>query len=129
LQLYFLELDGRAIASGIGCSTGDTFQFLKSGYDEEFHFLSPSVLLLTYMTEHLSTNFPQLRRIHQFPWNYGYKDRYNFERATCIDTIVYGRTGRGKLVQLTHGLKAALRRTPGLLWTVNSLRRLAGRSR
>jgi len=128
VQLYFLELDDRAIAGGLGITVGDTFHFLKSGYDEEFQAYSPSVLLLMHMTEHLTTEFPQIKRIHQFPWSYGYKDRYNFEHATCIDTTVYGPTLRGEEIWMAHLLKVAARHIPGLRPAVRRIRRLTGRS-
>ncbi len=45
LRLYFLELDGRAIAADFGCAFAGTGVFMKTGFDERYSRLSPGLVL------------------------------------------------------------------------------------
>lgn len=45
LSLYFLRVDGRAIAFDFGLTYGGRYLTLKPGYDEAFHDVSPGQLL------------------------------------------------------------------------------------
>jgi CelD/BcsL family acetyltransferase involved in cellulose biosynthesis len=109
VNLYFLELNGSAIAGGLGYAEADTFHWAKAGYDEQFMRLSPSNLLLVQVIEHLITHFPTIRRVHLFPWDYGYKHRFTNEKATCIDTVLYSDTLRGKGAWYFFKLKQSLK--------------------
>lgn len=45
LRLYFLELDGRAIAADYGCAFAGTGIFMKTGFDESYARFSPGLVL------------------------------------------------------------------------------------
>ncbi|MFC1863535.1 GNAT family N-acetyltransferase, partial [Thermodesulfobacteriota bacterium] len=105
LNMYFLTLNNVPIAGGFGYVDGNIFHFAKTGYDENFKSLSPSNLLLLNILEHLTNNFPEIKRFHMFPWDYGYKHKYINEENYCITTILYGNTLRGTIANLISHLK------------------------
>ena len=109
LHIFFLKLDNKAIAGAFGYVEGDTFHFAKGGYDEQFRRLSPSVLLFMFMVEHIMANLPEIKRIHLFPWDYGFKHRFANAETFCMETIIYGETMRGKMVQLYSNVKRKLK--------------------
>ncbi len=45
LRLYFLELDGKAIAADFGCGFAGRGVFIKTGFNEDFGRLSPGLVL------------------------------------------------------------------------------------
>ncbi len=45
LRLYFLEIDGEAIAADFGCAYAGTGVFLKTGFNEDYSRLSPGLVL------------------------------------------------------------------------------------
>jgi len=45
LRLYFLELDGEAIAADYGCALAGTGVFIKTGFNEDHGRLSPGLML------------------------------------------------------------------------------------
>ncbi len=45
LRLYFLELDGEAIAADYGCAFAGTGVFMKTGFNEDYGRLSPGLVL------------------------------------------------------------------------------------
>jgi CelD/BcsL family acetyltransferase involved in cellulose biosynthesis len=105
LSLYFLSLNGRAIAGAFGYVEANTFHYVKSGYDDQFKRLSPSNLLFIYIIEHLITKCPEINRIHMFPWDYGYKHRFANDEAFCIETLLFSNTFRGKSTRLLFTIK------------------------
>lgn len=95
LHLYFLEIDGRAVAGLFGYVDRDVFQYAKSGYIEEYSSFSPSQLLFMYIIEDIINNFPTVKRLHMFPKDYGYKHRYVNEESFYSEATLYNRTIRG----------------------------------
>jgi len=126
LRLYFLELEGETIAGGFGFVSGDNYQFAKSGYLEKHRDLSPSVLLLLHMYADIQENLPEVRRLHFFPWSYGYKDRYCSNADTCIDTTIYSPTARGAIRAGLSQARNFAKRVPGLKAMAELLRRGRG---
>lgn len=89
LKLYFLELNGQFIAAGIGYMEGDTFHYLKTGYDAKFHKLSPSNLLLLHVSKDLQLNSMGTKRVHMFPRDDDYKHRFAKEEAVCSHLLLF----------------------------------------
>jgi CelD/BcsL family acetyltransferase involved in cellulose biosynthesis len=110
LHLYFLELDEKNIAGGFGYVEEHVFHWAKAGYDEEYRGISPSNLLLLHVVEDLLTNFPEMKMLHQFPWDYGYKHKFSNDAADCLETVVYNRTLRGRAARLYPAIKGLLGR-------------------
>src|SRR5207253_356931 len=67
LSLYFLDLNGAAIAGVFGYREGDVFHWFKTGYDEAFAEYSPSNLLLLAIIDDLITHRADTGRMHLFP--------------------------------------------------------------
>lgn len=105
LRIYFLELNEDRIACVFGYFQGDTYHCEKAGYDEKYKKLSPSNLLFIHMVEHLMADFPHVKRIHLFPWSYGYKDRLINEESNYLETIVFSNNLRGFLMRVAYSLK------------------------
>jgi CelD/BcsL family acetyltransferase involved in cellulose biosynthesis len=114
LTLYFLELDGVRIAGEMGYTEGDVFHWFKSGYDERYSDYAPSTVLMVGVIEDLMRNRPDLKRLHLFPGNFGYKHRYVNEQSLCTDTIIYNRTARGKIAELLARARTMLRDLPAV---------------
>jgi CelD/BcsL family acetyltransferase involved in cellulose biosynthesis len=110
LHLYFLELDGRNIAGAFGYEEGNIFHYAKTGYDEIFEKLSPSLLLTFHIIEEFMTSFPWIEVFHMFPWDYGYKHKFCNESSDCFETVIYNRTLRGQLARLYSVLNKAYRK-------------------
>ena len=110
LRIYFLELNDELIAGGFGYFQGDTYHCEKSGYDEEYKRLSPSNLLFIHMVEQLISNWPQITRIHMFPWSYGYKDRLINEESNYLETVIFSNTLRGLVMRVVYSLKEKIKK-------------------
>lgn len=129
LHMYLLVVESETVAGTFCYREGDVLHCAKSGYLEEHGSLSPSNLLLLDIIKDMRENSPGVGTVNLFPWSGGYKHRFANVEATCSELVLYSHTLRGRLPRLTHGFKNALRRTPGLLWATNSLRRLVRRTR
>ena len=115
LHLYFLELDQKYIAAVVGFTAGDVFQYLKIGYDEEYHALSPSNMLFMHLVKDIQENLKQIKRIHLFPYDdTGYKKRYANEEQQFAEIIIYNNTLRGQALWMADKLKERIRRHPRL---------------
>lgn len=106
LHLYFLELEGTNIAGVFGYVQDNVFHWAKTGYDEKYHHLSPSNLLLLGIIEDLIADYPDIELFNMFPWDYGYKHRFSNEDSLCYDTTIFNSTLRGQLVRLRSIIKA-----------------------
>jgi hypothetical protein len=111
LHIYFLELDGEAITGALGYFDQSTFGWLKTGYDERFSDLWPSNQLLLRVVEHLINDYPAIQRLHMFPWDHGYKHRFANTMETCIETVLFRETLRGRAYQLYSSTKIAIHRS------------------
>ena len=109
-HLYFLRLNGEAIAGAFGYVDKNIFHSLKIGYDERFGSLSPSNLLNFHIIEYFMTDSPDLKMLHMFPYDYGYKHRTANNSASCIDTIIYNSTLRGRSLLRLYALKRFITR-------------------
>ncbi|MGD9160753.1 MAG: GNAT family N-acetyltransferase [Desulfobacteraceae bacterium] len=109
LHLYFLELNNELIAGGFGYLEGDTYHCAKTGYDEKYKALSPSNLLIIYLIEHLIINFPEIKRINIFPINYGYKHRLINEKSSYLETVIFSKTIRGKVMRVVYYQKEKIK--------------------
>lgn len=109
LHMYFLELNGKFIAGGFGYFEGDIYHYAKAGYDEKYKALSPSNLLFIYLVENLITNFPEIKRINMFPWNYGYKHRVINEKSNYLETIIFSKTMPGNVMRIVYSLKEKIK--------------------
>lgn len=109
LNMYFLELNSKFIAGGFGYFEGNTYHYAKAGYDENFKSFSPSNLLFIHIIEHLITNFPEVIRIHMFPWNFGYKDQFINEESNYLETVLFSNTIRGSVMRVVYYLKEKIK--------------------
>lgn len=124
LRLYFLEHNDKLIAGVFGYSDNGTFHYFKIAYDEEYSSFSPSHLLFIHIIEHLKTSSPDIRRVHMFPGDGGYKHRYANEDVLCEETILFSSTLRGKSLHLCSDIRKHLREVPGVLQLVSFARGL-----
>lgn len=69
---------------------GDTFHYLKTGYDLQFHKLSPSNLLLLHVAKDIRVSSIGIKRVHMFPRDDDYKHRYAKEE-TCRHLLVFSK--------------------------------------
>lgn len=111
LRIYFLELNNERIAGGFGYFQGDTYHCEKAGYDEKYKKISPSNLLFIHMVEDLITNYSEIRRIHLFPWSYGYKDRLINEESNYLETVIFSNTLRGIVMRIVYNLKEKIKKS------------------
>jgi CelD/BcsL family acetyltransferase involved in cellulose biosynthesis len=126
LHMYFLEIDGQAIAGGFGYVDLNVFHYAKAGYveDNKYSVVSPSNLLLMFIIEDLINNFPNVKRLNQFPWDYGYKHRYINEEAFCSEITLYSPSMRGEIAYLLTVGKEKVKLIPGLVSAIRSFRDL-----
>jgi len=111
LHLYFLELDQKYIAAAVGYTAGDVFQYLKIGYDEAYHALSPSNMLFMHLMEDIQEHHVEIRRIHFFPYDdTGYKKRFSNEEHQFAEIIIYNNTLRGQALWMADKLKERIKR-------------------
>jgi len=110
LNLFFLEVNGKYIAGVFGYTDGDTFHYAKIGYDVQFKSLSPSNLLFMHLVKYMFTNFPNIKRIHMFPWDHGYKHRYATENESCFDILIYNKSFCGNAIHLLSKTKKSIKR-------------------
>lgn len=120
LHLYFLELEGTNIAGVFGYVQDDIFHWAKTGYDEKYHHLSPSNLLLLDIIEDLIADYPDIKLFNMFPWDYGYKHKFSNEDSLCYETTIFNRTLRGQLLRLRSITKAALTRLQAKLYPIKT---------
>lgn len=109
LHLFFLEFEGTAIAGDFGYVADGVFHWAKGGYDEAFGRFSPSNVLALRIIEEMTATHPEIRAIHLFPWDYGYKHRLCNETSLCLDTTVFGRTVPGEAIRLFEAAKDIIR--------------------
>jgi CelD/BcsL family acetyltransferase involved in cellulose biosynthesis len=118
LNMYFLKISGKIVAGSFGYLDGEIYHEAKSAYDEKFGYFSPSNLLRVYMIKDIITRFPAVTRIHMFPWDYGYKHRWDNEQHACITTNIYSTSPRGRLVHCLKKTKQKVREKSPVLYAV-----------
>lgn len=109
LHIYFLSINNENIAAVFGYEDGDTFHYWKTGYDEKYKKFSPSHLLLLHIVEDLINNRPDIKRLHMFQWDHGYKHRFANEDAQCFETLIYNRNMRGRFSKWAAQSKAMVK--------------------
>ncbi|NPV03142.1 MAG: GNAT family N-acetyltransferase [Syntrophaceae bacterium] len=115
LHLYFLELDKKNIAAVFGYTSGDVFQYLKIGYDEEYSALSPSNMLFMHLVKDIQENYRQIKRIHLFPYDdTGYKKRYANEEQQFAEIVIYNNTIGGRYLYALDRIKEKISKHPRL---------------
>lgn len=105
LHLYFLEIDGKPVAGGFGYIDGQVFHYGKIGYLEEQSSFSPSNLLLMHIVQDLIQHRPEVRRVHLFPNDYGYKHRYVNEQSSYHSNTLFRRSLGGRFAYYYSVLK------------------------
>jgi len=125
LHLYFLELDQKKIAAVFGYTSGDTFQYLKIGYDEEYQSLSPSNMLFIYLVKDIQENYKKIKRIHLFPYDdTGYKKRFANEAQQFSEIIVYNNTANGRMLYAYDALKSIIAKHPKIANNLKTIKNL-----
>jgi CelD/BcsL family acetyltransferase involved in cellulose biosynthesis len=104
LRMYFLELNGKNIAGVFGYIERDVYHWFKTGYDENYKEYSPSHMLLLFIIEDLIKYYPELKILHMFPWDHGYKHRYCNEEGHYTNSIMFNRSLLGKIVNVFFGM-------------------------
>jgi CelD/BcsL family acetyltransferase involved in cellulose biosynthesis len=121
LHLFFLELDGLPISGEFGYTEGEVYHSFKSGYREEYRNFTPSNLLFLDIIEYFLQSRSDIKRIHLFPEDGGYKHRWTNEDTTMVDVILFSASLRGQLSYFTHGARNRLKRISWLRRAVKSL--------
>jgi CelD/BcsL family acetyltransferase involved in cellulose biosynthesis len=112
LSLHFLEIDGVRIAGSFGYQDRDTLHIAKAGYREEHGGMSPSNLLAFHVFKETMETRPDVRRIHLFPGDFGYKHRYINEETSYTELTVYNRNLLGTAARIRSAWKARLKGGP-----------------
>ncbi len=127
LHMYFLEIDGRPVAGVFGYEDLDVFHYAKIGYIEEYSSFSPSHLLFIFIVEDIINSLPTVKRLHMFPWDYGYKHRYINEKSYLAEFTLYNRTFPGNAEYFLSAMKRRIKLFPGMNATIGFSRKLIGR--
>jgi CelD/BcsL family acetyltransferase involved in cellulose biosynthesis len=112
LYLFFLEVDGVRIAGSFAYRDNDTLHVAKAGYREEHGGISPSNLLMLHIFQETMATMPEVRRIHLFPGDFGYKHRYINEEANYTELTVYNRNLLGTAARIRSAWKARSKSGP-----------------
>ena len=122
LHLYFLELNQKNIAAVFGFTSGNIFQYLKIGYDEEYQNLSPSNMLFMYLVKDIQENYKNIKRIHLFPFDdTGYKRKFTNEESFFSEVIIYKETIAGRRSYFIDCLKMKMRKNQRVLKFVKQI--------
>jgi len=114
IHLYFLEVDGKNISGVFGYIADDSFDYYKIAYDEEYHTLSPSNILLIHLMNDLVKNYG-INRIHLFPYDdTGYKVRFANEKSYYSKTKIYNKTIAGCGMYYYDEMKRIIAKQPVL---------------
>jgi CelD/BcsL family acetyltransferase involved in cellulose biosynthesis len=122
LHMYFLEINGQAVAGAFCYRDEDVFHCCKTGYNEEHSSLSPSINLILFIIEDIILHHPDVKRFHMFPVDYGYKHRYADEETFYTLMTLYNTSVRGTLMYGRSLLKQRLKLIPGMPHAVRFLR-------
>ncbi|MCB2231297.1 GNAT family N-acetyltransferase [bacterium] len=122
LHLFQLCVDGQPIAAAFGYLDGGTMHYLKAAYDENAHEAAPSNNLLRDVIQDLIENYPDVKLLHQFPWDSGYKHRMASYDAHSFETIVFSPTIRGGAMAMMFRLKERLKQVNSVRNTVVKIR-------
>jgi CelD/BcsL family acetyltransferase involved in cellulose biosynthesis len=113
LHLYFLNVENKPV-SGFFCYTSqEILHCWKMGYIEEYSSFSPLIILLLFAIEDLIKNFPEIKRAHLFPEDFGFKHRYVNEKSYFTNLNIFNRTTMGTLLYVKNILKGQIKRLPG----------------
>jgi CelD/BcsL family acetyltransferase involved in cellulose biosynthesis len=109
LRLFFLELNGLAIAGGFGYIENNTFHYWKTGFDAKYQNLSPSNQLFLFVVKNMIDDSSSVTNIHAFTGDFGYKHRYSNEEAVSSTFIIYNRTIFGWMACYFDFIKKAVK--------------------
>lgn len=122
LHLYFLELEQKYIAAAFGYTSGDVFQYVKIGYDEEYQALSPSNMLFMHLMQDIQEHHKEIRRIHFFPYDdTGYKQRFANEAQQFAEIVVYNNTVGGRFLYALDRIKEKISKHPRLAQQIKKI--------
>jgi CelD/BcsL family acetyltransferase involved in cellulose biosynthesis len=124
LHMYFLNIDSQPIAGVFCYEDQDMFHALKSGYLEEFSYFSPSNLLMLHIIEDLITNFPEIKRFHLFPGDFGYKHRYINEETFFLELFLFNKTILGSTICTFDIFKKEMKLIPGMPGVIRFMRNI-----
>jgi hypothetical protein len=91
LHLYLLKIQDRPIAAIFSYTQGNVYHWAKTAYDEGSKYYVPSLQLLVHTISSLMKDYPQVKTLHMFPDDFGFKHRFANEPAEKVDTIIYTR--------------------------------------
>ena len=112
LRLWFLELDGRAVATWYGWRLGERYAFYNAGFDPELSKLSPGLVLLAKVIE---SAFAEGARGFDFLLgDESYKSRFADGARSVVDTTLAPGFPHpsGVAIGTRHGAVRAARRIP-----------------
>jgi CelD/BcsL family acetyltransferase involved in cellulose biosynthesis len=121
LHLFFLELDGLPISGEFGYTEGEVYHSFKSGYREQYRNFTPSNLLFLDIIEYFLKSRSDIKRIHLFPEDGGYKHRWTNEDTTMVNVTLFSASLRGQLSYFTHRARNRLKRISWLRPVVKAL--------
>jgi hypothetical protein len=125
LHMYFLEIDGRAVAGTFGYEDMEILHYAKTGYIEDNHSsVSPSNLVLMYVVKDTINSLPDVKRINQFPWDYGYKHRFINESSFLHEFTLYNRTISGNAAYFLLQTKENIKQVQGMAPAINLARKI-----
>lgn len=122
LHLFQLLVNGHPVAASFGFVDGETFHDSKGAYDEQYHTLSPSIYLLLEAVKDFADNYPEIKRLHLFPWDTGYKERLSSGQSYAYETIVFSPTARGRILSALFNIKEWLKDQTVIRYLVLRLR-------
>ena len=106
LWISLLWYENQPIAGGFLYSEGDVLHMFKSSYNERFHSLSPSNMLLVESVRFFCGLSDGLKILNLFPGEFGYKHKYTQQVFSSHTNLLYRRTLRGRCMYRYHQLKA-----------------------
>ena len=115
LHLYFLELNQKNIAAVFGFTSGNIFQYLKIGYDEEYQTLSPSNMLFMYLVKDIQENYKNINGFIYFPLTIQDTRGNLLMRIFFSEVIIYKETIAGRRSYFIDCFKMKMRKNPRVL--------------
>jgi CelD/BcsL family acetyltransferase involved in cellulose biosynthesis len=107
LRISFMSMGGRRIAGGFGHVQGRIFHLSKVGYRQDDASFAPSNLLLLQLIKDVGRISGDVRIIHLYPWDHGYKHRFVNQAASSVSTYLFNGTLRGHAARLWRARRAA----------------------
>ena len=105
--IHTMKLDGRPIASQFSVISGDSYNMLKIGYDEEFKSMGPGALLLDE-TVRIFSNDNTINSI-SFVTGGGWSDKWSPQTLYVANHYIYNGTIKGNVCYFLEKSKDSLR--------------------